>query len=237
MDKQTPLPPGQRLLDHFPRFGLWQYATRLHSVPNSLNLSLRYGSGEAITLDEKRLADLPRIEQTSDFHCVATWSVCDLEWSGYRFRDFYEQIVLSQVAEDPGIDRVIFSCSDTYQAHMLLDDLLADDVMLADRVNGEVLGFEHGGPLRLVAPAHYGFKSAKHLSTIHFNNSLQGYRTPALHWHEHPRARVAYEERGRFFPSWFWRYIIGRPGLPTVLFWFRRVALKRNQNGSPRGLT
>jgi DMSO/TMAO reductase YedYZ molybdopterin-dependent catalytic subunit len=109
---------------------------------------------------------------------------------------------------------------------MHLDDLLKDDVLLADTLDGAALNLEHGGPMRLVAPSHYGFKSAKHLCSIHFCRNLDGYRSPALHWHEHPRARVALEERGTFLPTWFWR-MIGPPALPTVLYVFRRAAAIR----------
>jgi DMSO/TMAO reductase YedYZ molybdopterin-dependent catalytic subunit len=49
---------------------------------------------------------------------------------------------------------------------LLLSDLLAAEVLLADILDGLPLSMEHGAPLRLVAPAHYGYKSVKHLSGI-----------------------------------------------------------------------
>lgn len=219
------LPPGQKLLDHFPRYGLWQYATRIESVP-FLSVKLRSYDQDGPTLNVEHFNKLPRHDQVSDFHCVTTWSKKGLNWSGYQFKDFYEQIAKPELKlrHQPKVAR--FSSEDGYETFMYLEDLLADDVLLADRLDGHPLGLDHGGPLRLVAPAHYGFKSAKHICEIRFCEDLKGYHSPWFHWHEHPRARVALEERGRFLPSPFWRWI-GPPAIPTVLYAFRRAARKR----------
>jgi DMSO/TMAO reductase YedYZ molybdopterin-dependent catalytic subunit len=225
MKKPPSLPPGQKELDHHPRFGLWQYANRIREV-RPLSIVLSADSGGQVQLDRNRFAKLARVEQISDFHCVTTWSVRDLHWSGYRFSDFYHQIAQTELRLGSEIRFVRFVSDDGYRAFMHLDDLLKDDVLLADTLDGAALNLEHGGPMRLVAPSHYGFKSAKHLCSIHFCRNLDGYRSPALHWHEHPRARVALEERGTFLPTWFWR-MIGPPALPTVLYVFRRAAAIR----------
>lgn len=219
-----PLPPGQKELNHFPRYGLYQFANRIQAG-TFLKLGINAQGGEPVSLDERRLAQLPRVEQISDFHCVTTWSVRDIQWAGYRFRDFYEQIVVPRISPPESVRFVVFRSTDGYRTHMNLTDLLKADVLLADRVNGSPLGWEHGGPLRLVAPAHYGYKNAKHLCEIEFCTDLKDYRPPALHWHEHPRARVALEERGRFLPMWLQRYI-NMAVVTSVMYWFRRAAKK-----------
>src|SRR6185436_19658550 len=86
-----------------------------------------------------------------------------------------------------------------------LADLLAPDVLLADRLDGEPLSIAHGAPLRLVAPAHYGYKSIKHLNRIEFRRSSAGYRPIGFRFMQHPTARVANEERGQWFPGWLLR--------------------------------
>ena len=78
-------------------------------------------------------------------------------------------------------------------------------VMLADTLDGEKLPIAHGAPLRLIAPAHYGYKNVKHVSSIEFRENLSQYRSASLKFMEHPRARVAYEERGRWIPGWILR--------------------------------
>ena len=62
-------------------------------------------------------------------------------------------------------------------------------------------------PLRLVAPKHYAYKSVKHLSQMEFKTADSGYRVSGFRFMDHPRARVALEERGRFAPGWLLRYL------------------------------
>src|SRR5262245_16088152 len=45
------------------------------------------------TLDWNDFLALPQVEDTSDFHCVTTWSRYDNRWSGVRFRTIAERAV------------------------------------------------------------------------------------------------------------------------------------------------
>jgi DMSO/TMAO reductase YedYZ molybdopterin-dependent catalytic subunit len=80
-------------------------------------------------------------------------------------------------------------------------------VLLADTLGGEPLNVAHGAPLRLVAPAHYGYKNLKHLAAIEYWTDRRHYRFPWPYPNlmDHPRARVALEERARFLPAWLLR--------------------------------
>src|SRR5262249_50880979 len=53
-----------------------------------------------------------------------------------------------------------------YTACILREALLQGDVLLVDRLQGEPLPLEHGGPIRLIVPQLYGFKSVKHVCAI-----------------------------------------------------------------------
>ncbi|MBC7984424.1 MAG: molybdopterin-dependent oxidoreductase, partial [Candidatus Obscuribacterales bacterium] len=96
------------------------------------------------------------------------------------------------------------------------------DVLLADTLNDAPLSIEHGAPLRLVAPAHYGYKNVKHLSQIEFWRDRGDYRPSALRFMDHPRARVAFEERGQIFPGWFLRYLY-RPLIDSTVKQFSKA--------------
>ncbi len=61
-----------------------------------------------------------------------------------------------------------------------------------------------GAPLRLVAPSHYGYKGVKHATRLRL---LDRYRSGSAGWAEHPRGRVAAEERGRGLPGVAYRYV------------------------------
>lgn len=126
---------------------------------------------------------------------------------GFPISDFYELIALPNTKPAAGATLVVLQGGDGYRSALSLEDLLADDVLLADRINGDPLGVAHGAPLRLVAPAHYGYKSVKHLQSIEFRASRLGYRFPWPYpgFMDHPRARVAMEERASFLPNWLIR--------------------------------
>jgi len=202
----TQLPPGQREISAFPRFGLVQFAHRFPKQLSRIELRLVGDVGHELSLLDA-LQGLPRVEQVSDFHCVTTWSRRSLRWGGVRFVDFFERIVVPRVRPLPNTTFLVFRGQDGAHARLLLEDLLAPDVLLADTLDGSPLTVEHGAPLRLVAPAQYGYKSVKHLSQIEFRRNDEGYRPPAFRFMDHPRARVALEERGRWVPGWLLRYL------------------------------
>lgn len=199
------LPKGQRLLDEFPRFGLTPFARRFPTDVSEPAIKILGAVEQSIEIRE--LTNLERVEQVSDFHCVTTWSVSGLVWSGYRFRDVYQQIILRSARPDPGAQVLLLKALDGARTTLLLEDALADDVLLADRLNNEPLDLAHGGPLRLVAPAHYGYKSVKFLHEISFCHDESKFRPSAFRFMDHTRARVAKEERGRLFPGWLLRYL------------------------------
>lgn len=206
MKNQTPLPPGQIEYPSFDRFGLGLFANRFPTDTAKATISIGGDTEQSVTVSDA-LYQLPRVGQISDFHCVTTWSVRNLHWSGFRFADFYQQLVCSLANPRPGSHFVVFRGQDGYAVSMQLDDLLADDVILADTLNGEKLGIEHGAPIRLIAPAHYGFKNAKHICRIEFWQDNRNYRFPFPYPNlmDHPRARVAFEERASYVPLWLIR--------------------------------
>jgi DMSO/TMAO reductase YedYZ molybdopterin-dependent catalytic subunit len=184
------LPPGQRRRPDFPRFGMPRLAPPtvpadpVLTVTGAVEHDLRLPLGE---LDRV----VPRIERVADLHCVATWTASDLQWSGVSFRLFWEQVVVPRCAPTDAV-AVVAHGADGVRAVLDLRDALADDVMLADRLAGEPLDDLHGAPLRLVSPGQYGYKNIKHLSRIEVCRTIPA---PGFHGMEHPRARVALEER------------------------------------------
>ncbi|MFK8024550.1 MAG: molybdopterin-dependent oxidoreductase [Ilumatobacter sp.] len=190
------LPNGQRLLDEMPRFS--DAPTRwAPAVATEPKVSVRLGDRD-VTYSVAELSAGDRfepVELTADFHCVTTWSVRDLRWTGVRLRDVIERAHgtddLATFARVTGADGAA--------ARFLVDDLLADDVMLATHLGGEPLTLRHGAPLRLVSPAQYGYKNVKHVVSIEFVD-----REPesAFGAKEHLRGRVEHEERHSRLPNW-----------------------------------
>ena len=106
---------------------------------------------------------LPSIEIVSDFHCVEGWSVRNLKWYGVKFNTLIQIVKLKEAA-----NYVLFKCSDGYTTSLNLEDLLKDSVILATKLNEKWLKVSLGGPLRLVIPFKYAYKSAMWIECITF---------------------------------------------------------------------
>ncbi|MEO6171678.1 MAG: molybdopterin-dependent oxidoreductase [Arenimonas sp.] len=227
MTEKSKLPPGQRERADFPRFGLTQFAERFPSETSRIQVSIT-GDVESPTLVEDALQGLSRFELNADFHCVTTWTYRSILWSGFRFKDFYEQIAVPLAGASLDATFVVLRGQDGYRSSLPLEDLLAADVLLADRMNGEPLSVAHGAPLRLVAPAHYGYKSVKHIKQIEFWISGAHLHPIGFRFMAHPRARVINEERGQWVPSWLLRYLY-RPFIGPTASRFERFMEARNR--------
>ncbi|MEV1119323.1 molybdopterin-dependent oxidoreductase [Actinosynnema sp. NPDC049800] len=209
--ESPPLPPGQ-VPAPLRRFGLPQFARVRPQEPTGPVVTV---TGFVERPAQRPLGELlgahPRHEQRADLHCVTTWSARDLRWEGVRFRDVHETLT-----DEVGVARtaawVTFTGVDGYRSCLRLDDALADDVLLADHLDGAALTTDHGAPVRLVAPAHYGYKSVKHVCAIEYSPTFD---PGSAKWAAHPRGRVAREERSRYLPGPLWRPI-WRALLPGV---------------------
>jgi DMSO/TMAO reductase YedYZ molybdopterin-dependent catalytic subunit len=214
------LPPGQRLIDRFPRFG--SNLTRpAPAVPADPVITIRGAVTEAFDVRLASLAaTLPRRTLTADFHCVAGWSATNLCWEGVPFEAFYRAMIEPALVPGTEITHVVFRGLDRYRSVVLLDDALAEGVLLADRLDGCPLDGDHGAPLRLVSPAQYGYISTKHLCCIevHAGEPRAARLSGITGWllESHPRARVAEEERHGSLPGWFVRPIYRAIGFPLL---------------------
>jgi DMSO/TMAO reductase YedYZ molybdopterin-dependent catalytic subunit len=227
-----PLPPGQRNISSFPRFGLTRFARRFPKQTSRPELAVIGQVEHELHLPDA-LSGLPRVEQISDVHCVTTWSRRSLRWGGVRFVDFYEKVVVPSASPRPDATLIALRGQDGARTGMLLSDLLAPDVLLADTLDGEPLTIEHGAPLRLIAPQHYAYKSVKHLARIEFKKADAEYSVSAFRFMDHPRARVALEERGRGAPGWLLRYLY-RPLVSGTVARFA-TAMAEYENATRRG--
>jgi DMSO/TMAO reductase YedYZ molybdopterin-dependent catalytic subunit len=149
------LPPGQYFTDRFPVLHVGDVpATDLSTW--DLRLFGVVAQERRLTWDELRA--LPEVEVECDIHCVTKWTKLDTRWTGVRFCD-----VMALVDVDPAADTVIAHAEGDYTANVPLAVLLDDDVVLASGYDDAPLEAEHGGPLRLLVPKRYFWKSAKWL--------------------------------------------------------------------------
>jgi DMSO/TMAO reductase YedYZ molybdopterin-dependent catalytic subunit len=217
--RATTLPPGQRRIERFPRFGT-HLARPAPAVPMDPVITVRGAVTETFDVPLATLAALPRVEITADFHCVAGWSAVDLRWEGVEFAVFYRTVVEPALVPGTAITHVVFRGLDGYRSVVLLEDALADGVLIADRLDGHELGSDHGAPVRLVSPAQYGYVSTKHLCGIEVHGGEPDAARPSglsdRLLRSHPRARVAEEERHGSLPGWLVRPFYRALKAPTM---------------------
>jgi DMSO/TMAO reductase YedYZ molybdopterin-dependent catalytic subunit len=225
------LPPGQRRIDGFPRFG-----THLHHppprVPEAPAIEITGAVAEPVSVPLERLATLPRTERIADFHCVAGWSATGLRWEGVAFATFYRELVEPALRPGVHVTHLRFRGLDGYASAVTLADALADDVLIAEHLDGRPLDSDHGAPARLVSPSQYGFISTKHLCRIevHAGAPRVGFRRAPL-IEPHPRARVWKEERHRYLPALPLRPIY-QALIPPFMFLSRRGSREPRDGGA-----
>jgi DMSO/TMAO reductase YedYZ molybdopterin-dependent catalytic subunit len=108
------------------------------------------------TFTWEEFTSLPQVTIVSDIHCVTRWSRLDNRWEGVATRE-----VVRLARPRPEARFVAVHCYGGYTTNLRLDDLLDDDALFALKHDGQPLTAEHGGPLRLVVPKLYFWKSAK----------------------------------------------------------------------------
>jgi len=201
------LPPGQREVRAFPRFSDKPLRWAPRPTPIELVISVE---GEAVaSLTAADLDHFDRVEQTTDFHCVTTWTHRGVRWGGVRFRDVVHSVVGGELPL-----HMVAAAADGQAAMFVTEDLLGDDVLLTTELDGAPLTRRHGGPLRLVSPGQYGYKNVKHLVGVDF---CAAEPTSTLGPKEHLRARVALEERHATLPNWAIRVAYRLAIIPTAL--------------------
>jgi DMSO/TMAO reductase YedYZ molybdopterin-dependent catalytic subunit len=154
------LPSGQSLTLKWP---VLHYGSVPRFDPETWNLRV-YGLVESpLTLSWKEFNALPKIERSSDFHCVTRWSRFDNRWDGVAFRE-----LLARVRPKPQAAYVLIHAEQGFTANVPLGDLDREEVLLATHHDGEPLTADHGFPLRLIVPHLYAWKSVKWLRGLEF---------------------------------------------------------------------
>jgi len=153
------LPPGQYLTTDFPvlsagptpRIPLdhWEFTIR-----DENNALLR-------RWDWKTFRALPTETPTVDLHCVTRWSKLGTSWEGVSL-----DTLLADVQTEASY--VMAHSFGDYSTNLPLNDLKNGKAWIAFRFNGKDLEPEHGGPVRLLVPHLYLWKSAKWVRGLQF---------------------------------------------------------------------
>ncbi len=152
------LPPGQHLVRDWPVLDLGVHP----NVPLSTwRLDVTGLVETPLSLNWAQFQALPQTELRTDIHCVTTWSRYDNDWRGVKVQDLLD---VAGVKEGAGF--VMLHSSDGYTTNLPLMDFASPDAILATHWMGQPLTRAHGGPMRVVVPHLYFWKSAKWLNRI-----------------------------------------------------------------------
>jgi DMSO/TMAO reductase YedYZ molybdopterin-dependent catalytic subunit len=147
------LPPGQIITRKWP---VLHYGTVPRVDPAAWRFEVRGAVERPVSLTWDELLALPRRETACDIHCVTRWSRYDNVFEGVPVQD-----VLARAGVKPGAAYVLVHAEQNYTTNLPLSDLDQPANLLALSHNGEPLTPEHGGPVRLLVPHLYLWKSAK----------------------------------------------------------------------------
>lgn len=104
---------------------------------------------------------MPATKLTTDIHCVTKWSKFDTTWTGVRVRDLFDRAKISDTAT-----HVMGHAEYGYTANLPLADIMRDDSLVVYAYEGEDIDPIHGGPVRLLIPQLYFWKSPKWLRRL-----------------------------------------------------------------------
>jgi DMSO/TMAO reductase YedYZ molybdopterin-dependent catalytic subunit len=121
----------------------------------------------SLSLDDLR-HDFPRTKLVHTFQCVTGWTVPDVHWEGVHLGP-----ILERAGVRPGASALrLFSGDGVYTESLTLEQAHLPNVMVADKMIGNDVTPEHGGPVRLYVAPMYGYKSIKWLSRIVVTNKV-----------------------------------------------------------------
>src|ERR1700680_4605828 len=160
MKQEGRLPPEQSLTLKWP---VLQYGSVPRFDPKTWDFQV-YGLVESpLRFSWKEFNALPKVQRSSDFHCLTRWSRFDNRWDGVAFRE-----LLARVHPKPEAAYVLVHAEQGFTANVPLADLDREEVLLATHHDGEPLMADHGYPLRLIVPHLYAWKSVKWLRSLEF---------------------------------------------------------------------
>lgn len=152
---ETVLPPGQIETRRFPVVGEREPSTDIEQW--TLSIEGLVANPRTVSLDE--YLGLAHREITFDIHCVTSWTRRDSTFTGVPLSELVDPL--------PDAHFVSFIAYSERDHHTSLPVGYAmSHSWLVHRFEGEPLTLEHGGPVRVVTPGKYFYKSVKWLKAI-----------------------------------------------------------------------
>ena len=142
---------------------------------NSWNLLIKGMVGTPLKLSYEEIKSMPAIEEFVTLECISNKIGGDLIgtalWKGIRLKDILEKAKIL-----PGVQYIVFRCSDGYDVGIPLNKGLMNETILAYEMNLATLTSKHGFPLRAIVPGLYGMMNPKWITEIELGDKVyEGY--------------------------------------------------------------
>jgi DMSO/TMAO reductase YedYZ molybdopterin-dependent catalytic subunit len=162
MKQEGRLPPGQSLTLKWP---VLHYGSIPRFDPQAWDFRLQGLVESSLQFSWDEFNRLPKVQRTSDFHCVTRWSRFDNHWDGVAVQE-----LLRRARPKADAAYVLVHAEQGFTANVPLADLDREEVVLATHHDGQPLTGEHGYPLRLIVPHLYAWKSVKWVRSFELLN-------------------------------------------------------------------
>jgi DMSO/TMAO reductase YedYZ molybdopterin-dependent catalytic subunit len=146
------LPPGQYLERGFPVLSAGP-TPRISTDTWQFTITTETGD-TAARWNWQQLMALPQVDVATDIHCVTKWSKLDTHWRGVSL-----DTLLDGIQTNAGY--VMARSYGGYTTNLPLPDIRDGKAWVVYEYEGEPLHPEHGGPIRMLVPHLYFWKSAK----------------------------------------------------------------------------
>ncbi|MDE2181657.1 MAG: sulfite oxidase-like oxidoreductase [Alphaproteobacteria bacterium] len=177
------LPPGQKEVKNWPVLDL---GAQPDVKPDNWHLRVTGAVENPLVWRLREFLALPQQDFISDIHCVTQWSRFDNHWRGVAAKT-----IIDLVRPKSEASHVLFRSYDGYTTNVKVAVFAEANVLLAHSWEGKPIPREHGGPVRVVIPDWYFWKSAKWVNRIYFAEmdqpgfwEVRGYHNEGDPWKE-----------------------------------------------------
>jgi DMSO/TMAO reductase YedYZ molybdopterin-dependent catalytic subunit len=175
------VPPGQYVTTDFP---VLSAGPTPHTSLDQWDLQITGEVDEPRRWSWEELLALPNQEITRDIHCVTKWTKLDTIWRGVSVDTLLEGV-------DSTAEYVVQFADGGYTTNLPLEDIRGGKAWVVFEYDGQPLAPEHGGPVRMLVPHLYFWKSAKWLRGLRLQTDdepgfweVNGYNNYGDPWRE-----------------------------------------------------
>ncbi|WP_395095246.1 molybdopterin-dependent oxidoreductase [Armatimonas sp.] len=139
---------------------------------------------ERRTFGQEELLNLPQLTQTHDIHCVTRWSKLGVTFTGILLADLLA--LCGGPLPDAKFVSFVARSDREHSTSLVLTEALELGCLIAFTADGAPLEEVHGGPVRVITPKRYFYKSVKWLERIELlTEDRLGYWEDEIGYHNH----------------------------------------------------